>query len=69
MSQKEAEHPLTLRATRPKYIQKYGGKKNSLEKGRNKLYGTIRIAEYISFALSTLVRFCLRLAHWYDACV
>jgi hypothetical protein len=26
-------------------------------------------AQYKSFAMSTLVRFCLCLVHWYDACV
>ena len=49
MSQKEVDHPLTLKATSPKYIQKYRRKtKNGLDKGRNKLYAAIQIAEYIS---------------------
>jgi len=38
MSQKEADHPLTLKATSPKHIQKYRHKtKNGLDKGSNGL--------------------------------
>jgi hypothetical protein len=49
MTQKEADHPLTLKATSPKYIQKYRHKtKKGLDKGSNKLCGAIRTAEYIS---------------------
>jgi hypothetical protein len=49
MNQKEADHPFTLKATTPKYIQKYRRKtKKGLDKGSKKLYGAIRTAEYIS---------------------
>jgi hypothetical protein len=42
MSQKEADHPLTLKANSTKYIQKYRRKTmNGLDKGSNKLYGAI----------------------------